>query len=178
MSAEENPAPSSDAPATSSAVTTTTPVPPAPATSFTVPVGPSPNLAFAIVGGLVASIAGAALWAVITVSTGMQIGYMSVGVGLLVGFAMRYAGHGAGPVFGIFGAAFALFGCMLGNVLSAVGFFSTQNNAPFFDVLGSITFSTAMNILTEGFQPLDILFYGLAIWCGYRYCGGLAQRTA
>jgi hypothetical protein len=39
--------------------------------------------------GLAAAILGAIIWAVVTVTTKYQIGYMAIGVGALVGFALR-----------------------------------------------------------------------------------------
>ena len=51
----------------------------------------------AILAGAVAAIIGAALWGLITSLTGYQIGYMALGVGFLVGMAIRYAGKGIDP---------------------------------------------------------------------------------
>ena len=41
---------------------------------------------YAIVGGLLATLISAIIWAVVTVATQYQIGYMAIGVGLFVGF--------------------------------------------------------------------------------------------
>ncbi len=50
------------------------------------------NLLFGVVGGMVAAAVGAAIWAVITALTNFQIGWMAVGVGFLVGYAVRMCG--------------------------------------------------------------------------------------
>ena len=47
------------------------------------------NLPKAVLFGVLACIAGAVAWALISISTGYQMGYMAIGVGFLVGFAMR-----------------------------------------------------------------------------------------
>ena len=65
------------------------------------------NNPLAIIGGLIAALVGAAIWAAITVETGYQIGYMAVGVGFLVGFAVRIFGKGTTQAFGIIGAVLA-----------------------------------------------------------------------
>ena len=44
--------------------------------------------------GLVASVVGAAVWAVVTIATEYQIGFMAIGVGYLVGIAVRIGGKG------------------------------------------------------------------------------------
>ncbi len=50
------------------------------------------NLIGGILAGMVAASVGAILWAVITVATGFQIGFMAIAVGFLVGLASRTAG--------------------------------------------------------------------------------------
>ena len=47
------------------------------------------NLPKAVLFGVLACIAGAVAWALISISTGYQMGYMAIGVGFLVGFARR-----------------------------------------------------------------------------------------
>ena len=76
--------------------------------------------------GFVAMIVGAAIWAGITVATNYQIGWMSVGVGLLVGFAVRVGGGGIDNAFGLAGAALALIGCVLGNLLCGCYFVTVE----------------------------------------------------
>src|SRR5579859_5535985 len=65
--------------------------------------GEDANLPAAILGGLVAAIAGALVWALVTVSIKFQIGFMAVGVGFLVAWAVRTLGKGRAQMFGIIG---------------------------------------------------------------------------
>ena len=58
------------------------------------------NLPKGVLYAVIACIVGAAAWGLISVSTGYQIGYMAIGIGFLVGFAMRQ-GKGIRSVFGI-----------------------------------------------------------------------------
>jgi hypothetical protein len=62
------------------------------------------NLSMALVGGLGAAILGSVVWAVITSLTNYQIGFMAIGVGFLVGYAVRRMGQGVDPSFGYVGA--------------------------------------------------------------------------
>lgn len=71
------------------------------------------NLPLGIFGGISAAIVGGILWAVITVITSFQIGYMAIGVGYLVGFAVLKLGKGTTKIFGVLGAVLALTGCLL-----------------------------------------------------------------
>lgn len=123
----------------------------------------------AIVFGLVASVIGAILWAVITVATGYQIGYMALGIGALVGFTIRYMGKGFEQTYAILGAGISLFGCLLGNLLSVVALASRELNVGFFQIFGSLNFYTVVQVMIQTFQFMDIVFYGIAIYEGFRF---------
>ncbi len=129
----------------------------------------SGKIANAIVGGMVAAIVGAILWAAVTVATGFQIGYMAIGVGFLVGYAMRFFGGGGNQIYGVAGAILALLGSALGNVLSGIGLFANQEGIAITEALGFLNPSVAVELLTSTTGPMDLLFYGLAVYFGYRY---------
>jgi hypothetical protein len=133
-----------------------------------------PNLAAAILGGLVAALVGALVWALITVTTKFQIGFMAVGVGFLVAWAVRTLGKGHDPIFGVIGGGFALLGCLLGNLLSACGFLAEQSSQPVLGVtlkvLGNPSFIAS--ILQATFNGMDLLFYAIAVYEGFK----LARR--
>jgi antitoxin component YwqK of YwqJK toxin-antitoxin module len=124
---------------------------------------------FAIVGGLVATLVSAVLWAIITVAAKYQIGYMAVGVGLLVGFAVRFFGAGVDKKFGFLGAGLALLGCLLGNLFSQIGFAALDQAQGYFEIISLLTPGIVFSVLAETFQPMDLLFYGIAIYEGYRF---------
>jgi hypothetical protein len=129
---------------------------------------PESNLPLAILGGVAAALVGAALWAVITVTTGYQIGFMAIGVGFLVGYAVRLAGKGSTPVFGAVGALLSLAGCVVGNVLAIAGFIASDVGQPFFAVLSQIEMATVPSMLTETFSAIDVVFYAIAVYEGYK----------
>ncbi len=127
------------------------------------------NLLLGLLLGLAAAIVGGVLWAVIAVSTGYTIGYVALAVGFMVGFAVRFGGKGMSQIFGIGGAILALLGCVLGNFFSVIGFIASEGNVGVFEVLGFIDVSAAFALLQETAQPMDLLFYGIAIYQGYRF---------
>lgn len=124
---------------------------------------------YAIIGGIAAALIGAAIWAVVTVSTNYQIGYMAVGVGLLAGFAVRFFGAGVDVQYRVVGAACALLGCMLGNIFSQVWFVAESESLGYFETLGYLNFEIIRNLFQETFSFMDVLFYGIAIYEGYRF---------
>ena len=128
------------------------------------------NLPAAILGGLVAAVAGALIWAVITVVTKFQIGFMAVGVGFLVAWAVRTLGKGHTNVFGIVGGACALLGCLLGNLLSACGFIAADRGESVVSITMKVLAnpSTAASLLQATSNAMDLLFYAIAVYEGYK----------
>lgn len=124
------------------------------------------SLQYGFIGGLGAGLLGATIWAAITVVTKYQIGYMAIGVGLLVGVTVRYLGQGDSVAFGIIGGAISLFSCLLGNLFSQIGFYAINEHLNFFEVLISLNYAKIPEIIIHSFQPLDLLFYVLAIYTG------------
>lgn len=126
------------------------------------------NLAMGIAAGAVAALAGAGIWAGVTVLTGYQIGWMAVGVGFLVGIAVRAAGKGIDKPFGVAGAVLALLGCGLGNLLAVCGLVAEQGGMGFFEVVSRLDPGIIKDLMVETFSPMDLLFYGIAVYEGYK----------
>jgi len=127
------------------------------------------NLTLGIVGGVIGLIVGAVLWAIITVVTDYQIGYMALGVGFLVGAGVRFLGKGIEPQFGYVGGGLALIGCLLGNLMTVLIVISREFNIPFLTLLTRLNLDLIVEAMKATFSPMDLLFYALAIYAGYRY---------
>lgn len=123
----------------------------------------------ALLAGLVAAAAGAAAWALVTVLTQMQIGWMAVGIGFLVGLAVRKFGKGSAPSFQALGAVLSLVGCLAGNLLAVCIFAGRREDVPLMTILAGLTPSLAVRLIVETFSPMDLLFYGLAVYEGYKF---------
>lgn len=134
----------------------------------------SGNFVGGLIGGLVAAAIGAVAWAAITVTTQFQIGWMAVGVGVVVGFAVRKFGNGAESRYRILGGALALVGCVAGNLLSAIAFVAQSQSIPFFAALARLPMAALPELYAATFDVMDLLFYGIAIYEGYK----LAVRPA
>ena len=119
--------------------------------------------------GLLAALLGAIIWAAITVATGYQIGYMALAVGFLVGISIKIFGKGIDPVFGYIGAALALLGCLLGNLFAIIGFLSIDGSTPILEIIGNLGIIILIRLMIIAFDFMDIIFYGIAIYEGYRF---------
>lgn len=123
----------------------------------------------AIITGIIVGVIGALLWGTITVVTGYQIGYMALAIGAGVGLSMRFIGKGIDQIFGFSGGIIALLSCLLGNFFSIIGFIANSEGLGYFETLGLFDYSQLIPIMTETFSPMDLLFYGIAAFEGYKF---------
>ncbi|MDH3751464.1 MAG: hypothetical protein OEU40_12780, partial [Gammaproteobacteria bacterium] len=123
----------------------------------------------AVLAGLVAAVVGAGIWAAVTVASGYQIGWIAIGIGFAVGFTIRIVGKGMDQIYGVAGAVLSLIGCALGNLLTMTYFIADAEGIPYLEILSQLNLDVAIEIMTATFEPMDILFYGIAVYFGYRY---------
>lgn len=127
------------------------------------------NLVTGTVAGVVAGAVGAAIWTVVTVVTTLQIGWLAVGIGCLVGAAVRWGGRGTTQVFGIVGAVLALVSVLVGNFVSMMGLWAAELELSYVQMAMQFDYSQTFPIMAASFSPTDLLFYGIAVWEGYRF---------
>jgi hypothetical protein len=127
------------------------------------------NLAMGVMAGLAGAAIGALVWAAVTHYTGYQIGWMAVGIGFLVGLAIRHFGKGVDLSFGIAGAVLALVGCLAGNIFTYCIYIAKEEGVQVTEVVSQLDLRIAIEMVIDTFTPLDILFYGLALYYGYKY---------
>jgi len=126
------------------------------------------SLVMATLAGLVAAVVGASIWAAVTVATGFQIGWIAIGIGFAVGIAIRYVGKGIDQIFGVVAGVLSLLGCGLGNLLSVAYFVADAESIPYVELLAQMDLDVAIEIMTATFDPMDIVFYAIAVYFGYR----------
>jgi antitoxin component YwqK of YwqJK toxin-antitoxin module len=117
---------------------------------------------YALIGGLLITATAAAGWAFITAMTGYQGVYLALGVGVLVGIAVRFFGAGIKQIFGILAALLALTGSLLGYYLSQNGFLEELQLARIMGIPDYLDQELMLNSMRDSFVPLDLVFYGLA----------------
>ena len=115
------------------------------------------NLPKGVLCAVVACIVGAVAWGLISVSTGHQIGFMPIAMGLMVGFSMRQ-GKGIRLIFGIIGAALSLVSCILGDFLSIIGYISQSYDMGYFEVLTSADYGEICSIMLKKMMSMTAFF--------------------
>lgn len=119
-------------------------------------------------GGFAASFGIAVAWAIVTVVTDHIWGIMAILVGVAVGYAVRVTGRGVESKFGWLGAALSLVGCLMGNLMAVSIVVGQDQGIPFWALFISLNPLDALQILAFTFHPLDLLFYAIAMYEGYR----------
>jgi hypothetical protein len=117
--------------------------------------------------GITAALIGAIIWTIGAAITEHQLGWMAMGVGLLVGLSIRFFGKGIERIFGILGAILSFLGSLLGNFLVIVILVSYSEDVFILDLLTSSGFSSLFSIMFNTLEWFDFLFYGIAILAGY-----------
>jgi hypothetical protein len=67
------------------------------------------------------------------------------------------------------GAACALLGCVLGNYLAVAGLAAQDMHLDVFTVISRIPLNQVGSLMQASFQPIDLLFYAIAVYEGYRF---------
>ena len=129
--------------------------------------GRGENLFLAILVGSVAAIIGALIWMGITVTTGWHVGYEALGMGALVGLAIRGVGNGRSMLFGIIGAVLTFAGCLGGEILSVVQLASTPQH-DFYTTLTTLDLTQTVTNIFSRMDPIMYLIYAIGIFEGYK----------
>ncbi|MDP9105295.1 MAG: hypothetical protein M3N49_05100 [Candidatus Eremiobacteraeota bacterium] len=123
-------------------------------------------------GAIAGALIGAIAWGAITAATHFQIGYMAIGVGFLAGYGMRTLGGGRDRADGIVAGIVAFVGCVLGNLLTVVIDFAPHDalHRGIADLTLMVLLSPklAWFLLTQSSNIMDLVFYALAVYAGYR----------
>jgi hypothetical protein len=67
------------------------------------------------------------------------------------------------------GALLAFGGCAVGNLLTIVVIAARHFEISLLQVFSRLTPDVVVNLMTLTFKPIDLLFYGIAIYEGYRF---------
>ena len=131
--------------------------------------------------GMVAAVLCAIGWALVGAATGMQIGWLAWGVGVLCGFAVAVGWQDSDMMAGVVAAACAVFGILLGKfmlmyfvLIPKVAELAGESVADIREGLAAN--GGYMSLFQVMFGPMDLLFIGLAIFSAFRLASGTASN--
>ncbi|MBW8887074.1 MAG: hypothetical protein JF616_04870 [Fibrobacteres bacterium] len=126
------------------------------------------NMQFAQVAGLVSCLAMAVLWGLITYAGNLVIGYFAIAVGLAVGASVRFVGKGSGTAYAVTAGAYALLGCMLGNLMCIAFAIAHQSGYSLAKILFVVDYGQLFGIYLNDFDVHDIIFYAIAFSSAFK----------
>jgi hypothetical protein len=104
----------------------------------------------------------------ITLATGMHGGFVAIGVGALVGLAVRFCGNGTGMIFGIIGGLLTLAGCLGGEILTMAQL-SVTPDRDFYMTLINSDVTQMISIIFNKMDTMMYLIYAIGIFEGYKF---------
>ncbi len=131
------------------------------------------HLPMAVLAGSIGAILGALAWLGITAFTTLQVSWMSVAIGVIIGSMVRVAGKGIDRDFGLIAVILTLLGSAAGMVLAGCWILALQSKeAAFADILLSITPGLITQIYVALLTPMNLAYWGAAVvaayWLGIR----------
>ena len=131
--------------------------------------GREENLLFGILAAAVAAAMGAGIWLGIVVGIGLHVEYaVPIGMGVLVGLAVRQIGNGTGMLFGIIGVVFTLIGCLGGEILTAVQPLTTPQH-DLYNILTTVDLTQVLSRILDKTDPIMYLIYAIGAFVAYRF---------
>jgi hypothetical protein len=112
----------------------------------------------AISASLIVVIAFSVLWAMLSVLIDRIFPWMTVIMGIIIGLAVRRAGHGLDWRFPLIAAVFALLGSLGGNIVVAAAFTAPELGTNTLTVLSAVTLMTWPVFFDEVMTPADLIF--------------------
>jgi hypothetical protein len=126
------------------------------------------NYFLGLVAGIIAAVIGAGAWMGITLATESHLGLVAIGVGALVGYAVRIGGRGRTIIFGIMGAVLTALSCLAGEVATVIQLASSPEHN-FFDSLQHTDLMALISTILEKTDPISWLIYAFGIFEGFKF---------
>ncbi len=125
-----------------------------------------------LIAAIVAGIAGALVWAAVSSRQDSRYALLAVGLGVVVGRAMRWQGKGIELRFRIAAACVAVVALAAGNVLVIVAYIARFFGLGYVEVMSRLSPAIIWEVLVTTTTLFDLLCYAVAIY----YAAKLAPR--
>lgn len=136
----------------------------------------NPNILLAIITGAIAATIGGAIWYFITITTGREIGYVSLGLGYLIGFGV-YLGSGKkrGHQLQLISALLAIVAIIVIEKFIFDYFLNDYFNKHVSEFPGLANQSFSVSFFEPEFwknmaSPIGLLIYAIGIHLAYKFC--------
>lgn len=128
-----------------------------------------PNPVGAVIGGFIGALSGAIVWTGVTIVLMQELGLAAIAIGFITALFVRKLGKGTTNIYGLIGAFFTFFGCILGKILTVIFHLSRETGISFLDTLMDFDLGVILPMLEQTIQKFDYLFLAAAVFTGYLY---------
>ncbi|HSG30489.1 MAG TPA: hypothetical protein VLB82_02980, partial [Thermodesulfobacteriota bacterium] len=98
-----------------------------------------------------------------------ELGLAAIAIGFITALFVRKLGKGTTNIYGLIGAFFTFFGCILGKILTVIFHLSRETGISFLDTLMDFDLGVILPMLEQTIQKFDYLFLAAAVFTGYLY---------
>jgi hypothetical protein len=127
-----------------------------------------PNLAAGVVAGVLAGVVGAILWGGFTALTHFRIGYLALGIGVLVGYAIVQVGQVRTVAVGVTAAVITVVACAAGDTGSVYFQASHDLHVSVGTLLSNSNPFTVFRVDMQH-NAFGLVFFAIAAWAAFRY---------
>jgi uncharacterized membrane protein YeaQ/YmgE (transglycosylase-associated protein family) len=120
-----------------------------------------PNLILGLIGGTIAMIVCAVIWASLLYPFQTYVNWIAVILGLAVGFGARWLAKGGSRRLGLIAAILSLIGCILSHFIAYSSYYMRIYDWTISEPFARLDFLAAA--FRGNFVPLDLLFYAVGI---------------
>jgi len=135
------------------------------------------SLPRAIGASLAVIIVFSALWAGLSLLTNLVLPWLTMLLGVLLGYSVRWAGRGIDWRFPVIAAMNTAIGALAGNVIVAASITANELGVGIFQVLGAVTTMTWPDFFGEVMTPADVIFVIFAAAIAAFYANRRLTRT-
>jgi hypothetical protein len=122
------------------------------------------NFGAAVIAGVVAMILSAGIYGIVkSLSESLYYSILAAGIGVVIGCTMQFLGRGIDRKFALVASAFALLGCMLGNMFAVVMRVARAIVVSPFDVLLNTAISELYGWMFKDLHIADLMFLIIGI---------------
>ena len=121
------------------------------------------NFTAAVIAGIIAMLLAAVAYGLVVEAWPFSYGFAAAGVGVVIGFFMKFLGRGISMKFSVAAATFKIVGCVLGNLFVKIVHQAQANSASPIDLLRSHSLSELGSWSVSGLYLIHLVFWFVAV---------------
>ncbi|MEM8817449.1 MAG: hypothetical protein AAGE85_16620 [Pseudomonadota bacterium] len=122
------------------------------------------NFPAAVAVGAAATVLGAAAYTAIVAKWPFAHGFVTAGIGIVIGLSMQFPGRGISMKFDVAAAVYAITGCILGNLSTVITALGRATGDSPIDVLRNNPLSVLAERFLYNVSFVDLIYWFIAVF--------------